>query len=99
MPMVATPPETRTHSCGLAYFKSAGTFDMRLLSQGVRLGSMRFSPRGSPEGGGGVDLRAGFDYKHAHAVDTEADRHRCYTRLRCLRHRVGPAVVASSLPP
>src|ERR1043165_285287 len=33
---------TRSHSCDLAYFKSAGTFDMTELSQGVASGSNSF---------------------------------------------------------
>src|ERR1700720_838849 len=43
MPTVATSPDTRTHSCDLAYFKSPGTFVMAPLSQGVNRRSIHFS--------------------------------------------------------
>src|SRR5215471_10555317 len=43
MPMVATSPATRAHSCDLAYFRSEGMFDMAVLSQGVSRRSTCFS--------------------------------------------------------
>src|ERR1035438_8361113 len=43
MPTVATLPDTRTHSCDFAYFKSKGTLAMKPLSQGVGGRSIRFS--------------------------------------------------------
>src|ERR1035438_10549678 len=43
MPTVATLPETRTHSCVFAYFKSKGTLAITQLSQGVDVRSIRFS--------------------------------------------------------
>src|SRR5580693_3553088 len=44
MPTTPVPSAPgRTHSCDLAYFKSVGTFVMRLLSQGQGLWSNRFS--------------------------------------------------------
>src|ERR1043166_8233638 len=41
IPIVATSPATRTHSCDFAYFKSEGTLAMRLLRQGGGQGSRR----------------------------------------------------------
>src|SRR5512136_1536918 len=46
MPMVALLPETRTHSCVLAYFKSFGTFAIGSLRQGRGEWSIRFSVDG-----------------------------------------------------
>src|ERR1039458_7274884 len=43
MPTVATLPDTRTHSCDFAYFKSKGTLAIKQLSQGVGGRSIRFS--------------------------------------------------------
>src|ERR1700751_3914226 len=43
MPIVATPPESRTHSWDFAYFRSAGISDMVPLSQGASRRSMSFS--------------------------------------------------------
>src|SRR6266436_6143284 len=43
IPTVASAPDTRTHSCDLAYFRSLGMFDMRQLSQGLDQRSIRFS--------------------------------------------------------
>src|ERR1017187_5833065 len=43
MPTVATLPETRTHSCVFAYFKSEGTLAIRQLSQRAGGRSIRFS--------------------------------------------------------
>src|ERR1017187_3360147 len=43
MPSVATLPDTRTHSCDFAYFKSEGTLAISQLSQGAGGRSIRFS--------------------------------------------------------
>src|ERR1035437_5535850 len=43
MPTVATLPDTRTHSCDFAYFKSEGTLAIGQLSQGAGGRSIRFS--------------------------------------------------------
>src|ERR1035438_4484055 len=43
MPTVATLPDTRTHSCVFAYFKSKETLAIKQLSQGVGGRSIRFS--------------------------------------------------------
>src|ERR1035437_479057 len=43
MPTVATLPETRTHSCVFAYFKSEGMFSISQLRQGPGVRSIRFS--------------------------------------------------------
>src|SRR5258708_38664829 len=43
MPTIASAPDTRTHSCDLAYLRSLGMFDMRQLSQGLDQRSIRFS--------------------------------------------------------
>src|SRR6266699_2536662 len=43
MPTVASAPDARTHSCDFAYLRSFGMFDMRQLSQGLDLRSIRFS--------------------------------------------------------
>src|ERR1035437_2857508 len=43
MPTVATLPDTRTHSCVFAYFKSVGTLAIRQLSHGAGGWSIRFS--------------------------------------------------------
>src|ERR1019366_5178889 len=43
MPTVAALPDTRTHSCDFAYFKSEGTLAITQLSQGAGGRSIRFS--------------------------------------------------------
>src|SRR5260221_12689544 len=63
MPTVATSPEIRTHSCDFAYFKSEGTFDMAILSQGVAARSIRFSINWFGHRNGQRALTADFDCK------------------------------------
>src|SRR5262249_34400550 len=46
MPMVTMSPAGRTHSCDFAYLRSAGTFAIRELSQGLRWRSIWFSIEG-----------------------------------------------------
>src|SRR5664279_4537376 len=43
MPTVATLPDTRTHSCVFAYFKSEGMLAISQLRQGPSVRSIRFS--------------------------------------------------------
>src|SRR5258708_34361656 len=61
MPTVASAPDTRTHSCDLAYLRSLGMFDMRQLSQGLDPGSIRFSVNRFWDNGGGGALSPDFD--------------------------------------
>src|ERR1035437_3166865 len=61
MPTVATLPDTRTHSCVFAYFKSEGTLAIKQLSQGVGGRSIRFSINWLLDEDGGGALAPDFD--------------------------------------
>src|SRR5580692_8910888 len=62
MPTVAVSPLTRTHSCDLAYFRSEGTLDIRELSQGRSIWSIRFSINGLGHNHRRVTPAANFDF-------------------------------------
>src|SRR5215471_15919067 len=62
MPIVATPPEFRTHSWDFAYFSSAGISDMPPLSHGPEQRSMRFSVNRFRHDYRGRTLAADFNF-------------------------------------
>src|SRR5664279_4306469 len=63
MPTVATLPDTRTHSCDFAYFKSDGTLAIGQLRQGPGGRSIRFS----------IDRFRHNDRRGAFATDFDLD--------------------------
>src|SRR5437899_1016695 len=77
MPTVASTPDTRTHSCDFAYFRSLGMFDMRQLSQGLDLRSIRFSVNRFGHNHGRSAFSADFNLKR---------RRRCGTLWRYIAH-------------
>src|ERR1017187_71878 len=84
MPTVATSPDTRTHSCVFAYFKSKGIFSINQLRQGPGVRSIRFSiDRLGPEDGRGtlapnLDPDAGIDLRElrGHIAHSDANAER-----------------------
>src|ERR1035441_10558963 len=74
MPTVATLPDTRTHSCDFAYFKSEGTLAIKQLSQGVGGRSIRFSINWLRDEHRGSALAPDFDL-HGRAGLRKRGRH------------------------
>src|ERR1039458_2147313 len=74
MPTVATLPDTRTHSCVFAYFKSKGMLAIKQLRQAVGGRSIRFSINWLRDEHRGSVLAADFDF-HGRAGLRECRRH------------------------
>src|ERR1035437_1074126 len=74
MPTVATLPDTRTHSCVFAYFKSKGILAIKQLRQAVGGRSIRFSINWLRDEDRGGALAADFDH-HGRAGLRKRGRH------------------------